>query len=140
MPIQRKSAAPTAERKSAPNEVDAFMIALKHPLKAEIEALRVIILGADRRIAESVKWNAPSFYIEEHFATLKLHPTETLQVVLHTGAKARSRRSVMKIKDPTGLLKWAADDRCLVTFTSTEDIQAKQTALVTILRQWIKQL
>jgi hypothetical protein len=94
----------------------------------------------DKRIRESVKWNAPSFYIEEHFATLNLRPVDTIQVILHTGAKAKSDSQVMNISDPSSLLKWAAKDRCVLTFSSTKDLQSKEAAFVSILKQWIEQL
>lgn len=130
----------TTGRPRAGNDVAAFMAALDHPLKAEIEAVRAIIRGADRRINEGVKWNAPSFYLTEHFATLKLRPHATVQVVLHTGAKTKSNSVAMDIRDPAGLIEWAAKDRGVVTFTSLTDIRAKQAAFVSILKQWIKQL
>lgn len=112
--------------------VDDFMARLEHPLKAEIEAVRAIILGADRRIRESIKWNAPSFSITEHFATFKFRPLETVQVVFHTGAKARPTSTAMEIDDPAGLLRWAAPDRCVATFSGMQDIIAKETELVAI--------
>jgi len=52
--------------------VDAFMAALDHPFKVEIEAIRQAILGADPRIREGIKWNAPSFRTTEYFATTHL--------------------------------------------------------------------
>ena len=122
------------------NKVNEFMAGLEHPLKPEIEALRAIILGADKRIQESIKWNAPSFYIDEHFATFKLHPTQTIQVVFHRGAKAKDNSAEMKIGDPSGLLKWAASDRGVATFSSMSDIQAKKAALVDIVQRWINNL
>lgn len=39
--------------------VDAFMAALVHPHKAEIEALRKLMLSVDPSVREGVKWNAP---------------------------------------------------------------------------------
>lgn len=121
-------------------KVDAFMAKLQHPLKAEIEAVRALILGADERIQESVKWNAPSFYIHEHFATFKLRPRETIQVVFHTGAQVKDRITAMNISDPAGLLKWAAKDRCMITFSDMGDIESKKTDLVAIVKQWIEQV
>lgn len=121
-------------------EVDAFMAALEHPLKAEIAAIRALILGADKRVQEGIKWNAPSFYIEDHFATLKLQPSTMVQVVLHTGAKVKSNSKAMDIDAPAGLLKWAAKDRCLVTFASMAEVKAQKAAFVAVLKQWIKQL
>lgn len=43
------------------DKVDEFLENLSHPLKAEVEAVRSIIMGANKGIAEEVKWNAPSF-------------------------------------------------------------------------------
>ncbi len=43
-------------------KVNEYMSKLDHPLKAEIEAVRKIIKGADKKIAERIKWNAPSYY------------------------------------------------------------------------------
>lgn len=69
------------------NAVNEFMAGLEHPLKAEIEIVRAMILGTDEGIAERIKWNAPSFYCKDDFATFKLRPMQTVQVVLHTGQK-----------------------------------------------------
>lgn len=122
------------------NDVSRFIAQLEHPRKAEIEAIRAIILGADPRIQESIKWNAPSFSIAEHFATLKLRPTETVQIVFHTGAKRKPDSTAIVIGDPSGLLKWAAPDRCVATFADMQDIEARRSWLVTIVKQWIEQI
>jgi hypothetical protein len=75
--------------RTSTTDVTAFMARLDHPLKAEIEALRTLIRSVDPRIQERIKWNAPSFAIHEDFATFKLYPAATVQVVLHTGAKGK---------------------------------------------------
>ncbi|HSJ53055.1 MAG TPA: DUF1801 domain-containing protein, partial [Anaerolineae bacterium] len=119
---------------------DEFMAALDHPRKPTIEALRAIILGSDPRIRESIKWNAPSFFIDDHFATLKLRPAETVQVVFHTGAKPKENVTEFEIEDPAGLLKWVARDRSVATFSDREDVESKKAAIEAIVRQWIEQL
>lgn len=121
-------------------DVNAFMAQLDHPRKAEIEAIRAIILGADPQIRESIKWNAPSFSITEHFATFKLRPVETVQLVFHTGAKVKSTTTPIAINDPAGLLTWAAQDRCVATFADMQDITFRTTALVAIVNQWVAQM
>ena len=45
-----------------PDEVDAYMCKLKHPLADVVEALRQVILRAHGDIGEEIKWNAPSFF------------------------------------------------------------------------------
>ncbi len=120
--------------------VTTFIAQTDHPLKAEIEALRGLIRGADQRIQESIKWNAPSFAITEHFATFKLRPQATIQIILHTGAKKRTPSLTMAIRDQAGLVKWLAPDRGIVTFSDLPDITAKATAFVDVVRQWVGQL
>ena len=126
-------------RAAARSTVDELLAGLDHPRKAEIEIVRRLILGADARIREGVKWNAPSFFIEEHFATFKLMPKETVQVVFHTGAKVKPDAKAVQVDDPAGLLKWAAKDRCIVTLRDREDVETKQRALIMIIKQWIEQ-
>ena len=65
------------------SDVESFIASLEHPFKREILALRAVILAADDGIAESIKWNAPSFSTSEHFATFHLRARDGVQVVLH---------------------------------------------------------
>jgi hypothetical protein len=51
--------------------VDDFLATLDHPRKRQIVALRQIILGADPRISEGIKWNAPSFRTSEYSSSEK---------------------------------------------------------------------
>ena len=129
-----KSAAP------APSDVPAFMAALKHPLKAEVETLRQAILGASTGVQEEIKWNAPSFFVEEHFATFNLRGKADIMLVLHRGAKVKKDAPPMNIKDPLGLLTWLAPDRATVRFTSADEVRAGKAALQAVVRQWIKQM
>lgn len=125
---------------TSPSRVEALLAGLDHPLKPEIEAVRALILGADARIAEDVKWNAPSFLVDEHFATFKLRPASTVQVVFHTGAKKRPDAKKVEIDDPGGWLSWAAPDRCLATFADMAEVERRGDALVTVVRQWLAQM
>ena len=117
--------------------VDEFMRGLDHPFKPEIETIRGLILGADRAIAEGIKWNAPSFRTTEYFATTNLREKKGLGLVFHLGAKVRRLPGGLVIDDPTGLLKWLAKDRAMVVFSNRADVQANADALVRIVQQWI---
>jgi hypothetical protein len=139
MVTKRKGTSKGARVKSV-SEVDEFLANLKHPRKAEIEAVRAIILGADARIHESIKWNAPSFSVTDHFATFNLRSEEVVQVVFHRGAKVRAPASGPVISDPSGLLKWVAKDRCIATLTDRKQIRSMKGALESIVKQWIGQM
>lgn len=54
-------------------QVDAYMAELKHPFKAEVEAVRKIIKGVNKGIMQEIKWNAPSFSHDgEYLVTFNL--------------------------------------------------------------------
>lgn len=125
---------------AAPSAVERFLSDLDHPHKEGIELLRRAILQADARIREEIKWNAPSFRLEDHFATFKLHPPRNIQIVLHTGAKPKSPAARFSLDAPAGLVKWAAPDRCVVTLESSAAARERKPEVVALVRQWIAQL
>lgn len=138
-----RQSAPEGPRHAAQQSVAVaeFLAALDHPCKAEIEALRKIILGAHADIGEGIKWNAPSFRTHEYFATFNLRSKVGVQLIFHTGAKVKaSATEGLAIDDPTGLLTWLAKDRASASFTDLKDIDTKRSALKRLVRAWIQQL
>ena len=137
----------TAEKASSTSrqktdEVDEFMRRVDHPLKAALEMVRSIIRGASPEIAEGIKWNAPSFYLREYFATANINTRaktgDCVQVIFHRGAKVKDNSTLgPAIGDPGGLLEWLAKERCMTRFHDVKEVKAKQAALQDIVRQWI---
>ncbi|HEX5580679.1 MAG TPA: DUF1801 domain-containing protein [Gemmatimonadaceae bacterium] len=129
---------PRTDSPGAADDVEALVAALDSPRREMVQTLRAIIRGADARIRESVKWNAPSFATSEHFATFHLRTKTGVQVVLHLGAKARPESGVRTgVQDPAGLLEWRGPDRAIVTFADGADVAEREAAFVAVLRQWI---
>jgi hypothetical protein len=126
-------------RKAGAN-VGNFVEALEHPHKTAIQELREFVRSIDPSINEEVKWNAPSFYLEDNFATLRVHPAPILQLVLHHGSKKNASPKQFVVPDPDGIVKWAAKDRCVITFVSLADARSKMDSLRPIIASWIQQL
>ena len=107
-------------------------------MKAELDAVRAIILATDPAIAEGIKWNAPSFRTTEFFATTNLRSKDVVQIIVHFGAKVNdiSAKGVA-IEDPSGLLQWLAKDRATIKFRDMNSIRSNADAFTAILRQWI---
>lgn len=94
--------------------VALFLEETDHPLKSEMLALREIILTSDPDITEHIKWNAPSFCInDEDRFTFKLNSPQAVDIVFHRGAKVKTIPAEKLIDDPDGLLKWATNDKRL---------------------------
>lgn len=109
--------------------VDEFMADLIHPFKAEVHAVREIILGVRPGITEQVKWNAPSFSYKGYLATFSLHRREYALLIFHDGAI---------LDDQDGLLEGDYPDRRMTYFHSLEDVAAKRTRLEAAVREWIE--
>ena len=117
--------------------VDTYLNALQHGRKPEIEALRQLIVAAVPDLEERIKWNAPSFGRgEDDRITMRLHPGDRLQLILHRGVKAGAD-DLFRFEDPQKLIAWAAPDRGVVTFRDADDLAAKSSALPELLRRWV---
>ena len=117
--------------------VDAYLDDLVHARKDEVLALRELILAAVPDLVERIKWNAPSFGPgEDDRITMRLHPGDRLQLILHRGAKAGAD-DLFRFEDPGKLIAWAAPDRGVVNFKDAADMAVKAEPLSDILRRWV---
>ena len=137
-------AAEKTTKPSEPEKVDEYMNRLEHPLSEVVEALRRVILKADPKIGEEVKWNAPAFFYtgemdpfnpkeyKRHLVVFNLFKKDCIRLVFWGGAK---------VNDSFGLLEGDyADGRRLAMFYSLQDVKSKQTKLKKILKQQLKHL
>ncbi|MCB0732132.1 MAG: DUF1801 domain-containing protein [Ignavibacteriae bacterium] len=120
--------------------VNEFMKCLDHPFKDGIELLRNVIKNSNKNVIEEIKWNAPSYKIDFHFATFKLYPPKNIQLVLHTDAKVKENPKKFKLDDPHKIIKWATPDRCVITIKSYEEAEKLKKYISDIIKSWISQL
>ena len=115
---------------SRSDKVDEFLRDLRHPLTAEVEAVRSIIKGVSRDIHEEVKWRAPSFnYKGEYMVTFNLWEAKRIHLVFHNPMIANVKSK---------LLEGNYVHRRMMYFADMKDIKAKKAELEKILRQLIK--
>lgn len=122
------------------NPVLIYLDQLDHPLKPEILKIREMILSANPDLTEHIKWNAPSFCMDgEDKITFNLPPKkDSIQLVLHRGAKKRELPKEKLISDDSGLLKWATNDRAVIRFTALKEILENESKFLEIIRKWLK--
>jgi hypothetical protein len=102
-----------------------------HPFKAEMQAVRDIILGVSPKILERIKWNAPSFYYKEDLGAFNPRATEYAHLILlFPGGQG--------MQDASGLLEGNHKDRREAKFYSLEDVKAKKRALEKIVKGWVE--
>ena len=124
--------------KAPTQTVDQFLAQLEHPLKAEIQEVRQIVLGAIPGVTEQVKWNAPSFCFNgDDRVTMRLQPGNRLDVIFHRGVKVKDATN-FAFTDPTGLMVWQAKDRATVSLKTMEDVVTHRAALAELVARWME--
>ena len=118
--------------------VTKFLDEQQHPLRAEIEQLRTIILKSESELVENIKWNGPNYcFNHEDRITMRIQPPKQVQLIFHRGAKKLEQPKTKLIDDKSGLLAWKENDRALATFKNSAEILAAKPNLETIVRNWI---
>jgi hypothetical protein len=127
---------------TTPNsDVTTFLDELHHPLRKEIELLRICILSAESNLTESVKWNGPNYSIDgEDRITMRIQPptSKQIQIIFHRGAKKQTQPEYQLIEDPSKLLVWKENDRAIASFKSLEEIENAKAALKEIVKNWVE--
>jgi uncharacterized protein YdeI (YjbR/CyaY-like superfamily) len=109
--------------------VDEYLLKKGHPLTAEIQRVREIILETDERIEETIKWSAPTFMYKGNMASYFMNAKKFVSLMFHQGAY---------IEDKSGLLQGDAKEGRTARFENMEDIEAKKEALQSVVREWIR--
>ena len=119
-------------------EVDQFFQSLKHPLKAEAEKLRAMILECAKAVTEQLKWKAPSFIFGgDDRITFNFSNPKSLRVILHRGAKVKDARN-FEFEDKTGLVTWKAKDRGQLEFKKSGEVAKNSKALKKLFAEWLR--
>jgi hypothetical protein len=114
---------------------------LEPALQKTVEAIRQIILSTDKEIGERIKWNNPSFFFLGEMKPFnpKEYKREIAVFNLHKGRIMLVFPSGAKVNDTKGLLEGDyKDGRRTTIFKDIEDIKAKQKALQTVIKDWLK--
>lgn len=110
-------------------KVEEFLAKLKHPLKAEMQAVREIICSASPKIEEDVKWGGPSFDYKEPMATFNPRVTDYVALIFHKGEL---------LQDKSGLLEPGPKGKAYAKFRSMSDVKKHTSDLQKIVKDWIK--
>ena len=68
------------------NEVDAWFAAKEHPLSEAMQRARRVILDADPRVTESIKWSTPTFSFRGNIVSFN-PAKKQVSLLFHRGAE-----------------------------------------------------
>lgn len=104
------------------------MSKLEHPLIAEIEILRTIILSSSKLLAERIKWNAPSYYHQEDLLTFNFHDKNMIRIIFHYP-------EIVNIQ--SGLLEGDYKDRRIMYLKDMAQIKKNKKEIQRIIKELI---
>jgi hypothetical protein len=119
------------------SEVEQWLAACPPAALPTIEALRAVIRVAGPDLAETIKWNAPSFAHDgADRITLGLGREGSVRVVLHRGAARQD--GAFTFADPARLAQWPSPDRGVLAFRDSAGVEACHPALVDLFSRWLE--
>ncbi|MCB9663136.1 MAG: DUF1801 domain-containing protein [Alphaproteobacteria bacterium] len=111
----------------ATDEVDAWFEAYDNPMKPVVQRVRSVILAADPRMAECIKWSAPTFTFGGNLASFNPRAKKHASLLFHTGASIPGHHP--------GLSGTGTTARTM-TFASVEEVDARRAEIEAVVRAW----
>lgn len=130
-----KSAKPTDAE-----QVAQHIAALDPAIAKTVNAVRKIILGADKHISERIKWNNPSFYYSGPMQPFdpKEYKSEIAVFNLYKGRIMLVLPSGTKLNDQSGLLEGDyKDGRRTIVFKDEKDVKTKAKIIEALIKKWV---
>jgi hypothetical protein len=112
-------------------EVDAWFVGSDHPLKAALARVRQIVLGADKRVDECVKWKSPTFVYQGNIASLNPNTKKKVSLMFHKGASLPGTHA--GLEGGAGTVKF-------MYFDDLADVNARRGAIESAIRAWCKMM
>lgn len=108
-------------------EVDAWFARYDNPMKHVVLRIRDIVLRADPRIEECIKWQAPTFTFEGNMATFYPKSKQHASLTFHQGAKIPG-------KHPR--LEGTGDTSRVLKIAGVAEAKAAERDIVRIVKAW----
>ena len=108
-------------------EVETWFVELEHPLKDAMLRVREIILAADERLEESIKWKSPTFSFQGNIASFNTRAKAHVSLMFHTGATIPGNHSRMEGGGETARY---------MRFVNIGDVEVQRADIEAVVRTW----
>lgn len=108
-------------------EVDAWLERYDNPLKPLVMRVREILLEADPRIGETIKWSTPTFQYKGNLVSFQPRAKQFVSLIFHQGAS---------IPGEHPLLHGGGDTARYAQLPDADTIERERDALQAIVRAW----
>lgn len=110
-------------------EVEAWFGAYENPMKAVVLAVREVLLSADPRLEECIKWSAPTFMFRGNLASFAPRSKKHASLLFHTGAS---------IPGDWPHLTGTGDVARTMAFPDLASVEARREELRGIVQAWCR--
>ena len=120
--------------------VAQFLDDLDEDKRIRVQTLRDIILKVDPTLVEHIKWNSPSYVLnDEDRITFNLQNKQGIvKLVLHMGAtRVEDKKATPIMQDKSGLIEWSSDIRGVLSFNDYTEIESRKEAVAKIIHDWL---
>jgi uncharacterized protein YdhG (YjbR/CyaY superfamily) len=108
-------------------DVDAWFARYENPMKDVVLRVREIVLGADPRIEECIKWQAPTFTFEGNLASFFPKSKQHASLMFHMGARIPGNHPRLEGGGDTGRV---------LKIASLEDANRAKSDIERIVQAW----
>lgn len=109
-------------------EVVAWLAEYDNPMKDVVLAVRRVMLDADDRVSECIKWKSPTFTFEGNIASFNPRSKKHASLMFHTGAHIPGDHTI---------LEGGGETARYARFASLDEVEANAAALAEVIRAWI---
>lgn len=108
-------------------EVDAWFAAYDNPQKDAMQRVREVILAADPRISECIKWKAPTFTYKGNIMSFQPRAKKFVSLMFHRGSEIPGVHTLLE--GDSNLVRTAK-------FADVADVDARAEALAAVFVAW----
>jgi uncharacterized protein YdhG (YjbR/CyaY superfamily) len=108
-------------------QVNDWFATYDNPMKAVVQKVREIVLGADPRVDECIKWQAPTFTFEGNLASFFPKSKQHASLMFHLGAQIPG-------KHPR--LEGSSDVGRVLKIGSVEEAEQAKPEIEAIVKAW----
>jgi hypothetical protein len=108
-------------------DVDSWFARYENPMKDVVQKIRAVILAADSRIEECIKWQAPTFTYRGNLASFFPKSKQHASLMFHLGAKIPG-------KHPR--LEGTGDTSRVLKLGSIAEVTAAKSDITRLVRAW----
>ena len=110
-------------------EVDSWMDKYDNPMKPVVQRVREVIMAADERMEETIKWQAPTFVYKGNLASFFPNAKAHSTLMFHTG---------VEIPGDFPSLEGDGQKGRTMKFANLDDVEARKSELEAIVAAWIE--